>query len=41
MRTGGTMYKQPSIDAERQQFPHPQLLTPDDEHLGRNMSRKL
>jgi hypothetical protein len=25
------------INAERQQFPHPQLLTPDDDHFGRNM----
>jgi hypothetical protein len=26
-----------SINAERQQFPHPQLLTPEDDHFGRNM----
>jgi hypothetical protein len=30
--------QQLSINAERQQFPHPQLLTPDDDHIGRNMS---
>jgi hypothetical protein len=27
----------PRINAERQQFPHPQLLTPDDDQLSRNM----
>jgi hypothetical protein len=27
-----------SIDAGRQQFPHPQLLTPEDDHFGGNMS---
>jgi hypothetical protein len=37
MRTRGTIYQQQSINAERQQFPHPQLLTPDDGNFGRNM----
>jgi hypothetical protein len=29
MRTWGTTYQQLNINAERQQFPHPQLSTPD------------
>jgi hypothetical protein len=37
MRTRETIY----INAERQQFPHPQLLTPDDDQFGWNMSWKL
>jgi hypothetical protein len=37
MRTRGTVYQQLNINAERQQFPHPQLLTPDDDQFGRNM----
>jgi hypothetical protein len=38
MRTSGTIYQQINIIAERQQFPQPELLTPDDDHFGRNMS---
>jgi hypothetical protein len=37
--TGGTIYQQLNINAETQ-FPHPQLLTLDDDHFGRNISRK-
>jgi hypothetical protein len=29
--------KKKSFKAETEQFPHPQELTPDDDHLGRNM----
>jgi hypothetical protein len=29
---------EPYINAERQQFAHPQLLAPDDDHFGGNMS---
>jgi hypothetical protein len=32
----GTIHQQLSINAERQQFPYPQLLTPDDDGLGQN-----
>jgi hypothetical protein len=35
---GRTIHQQLSINAERRQFPHPQHLTPDDDHFGRNMS---
>jgi hypothetical protein len=38
MRTRGTIYQQININAERQEFREPQLLTPDDDHFGRNMS---
>jgi hypothetical protein len=38
VRTGETIHPQISINAERQQFPNPQILTPDDDHIGRNMS---
>jgi hypothetical protein len=41
MRTRGIIYQQININAERQQFPQPQILTPDDNHFGRNMSWKL
>jgi hypothetical protein len=34
MRTRGTIYPQLNIKAERQQFPHPQLFTPDDDQFG-------
>jgi hypothetical protein len=36
----GTIYQQLSINAERRQFPHSQILTPDDDLFGRNISRK-
>jgi hypothetical protein len=36
MRTGRPTHQQLSINAEAQQFPGPQLLTPDD-YIGRNM----
>jgi hypothetical protein len=38
MRTGGAIHQQLSINAKRQLFPRPQILTPDDDHIGRNMS---
>jgi hypothetical protein len=41
MHTRGTLYQQLNINAERQQFPQPQLLIPDDDQFGRNMSWKL
>jgi hypothetical protein len=37
MHTRGTIYQQLNINAKRQQLPHPQLLTPDDDQFGRNM----
>jgi hypothetical protein len=33
IRTRETIHHQLSINAERQQFPHPQQLTPDDDHF--------
>jgi hypothetical protein len=38
MHTRGTIYQQLNINAERQQFPHAQLLTSDDDQFGWNMS---
>jgi hypothetical protein len=39
IRTGGTIHQQLSINAERHQFPHPQILTHDDDgHFGQIMS---
>jgi hypothetical protein len=35
MRTGRT------INPEGQQFPRPQFLTPDDDHIGQNMLWKI
>jgi hypothetical protein len=35
------IYQQLNINAERQQFPHTQLLTPNDDQFGLNMSWKL
>jgi hypothetical protein len=35
-RTRGTKHEQLSTNAEGEQFPHPQLLMPDD-HFCRNM----
>jgi hypothetical protein len=37
MHTKGIIYQQLNITAERQQFPHPQLLTPNDDQFGQNM----
>jgi hypothetical protein len=38
IRTGGTIYEQVSINAEKEQFIHAQILTSDDDNFGRNMS---
>jgi hypothetical protein len=37
VRTRGTICQQLNINAERRRFPHPQILTPEDQ-FGRNMS---
>jgi hypothetical protein len=34
MCTRGTIYQQLNINAERQQVPQPQLLTPDDDQFN-------
>jgi hypothetical protein len=39
MRTRRTMHQQLSMNAEGQQFPRPQLLTPDENHIGRNTGK--
>jgi hypothetical protein len=41
MGSRGTIYQQLNINSERRQFPHPQILTPDDDQFGRNMSWRL
>jgi hypothetical protein len=37
MRTGRTIHQQLNIKAGGQQFPHPQILKPDEDHIGRKM----
>jgi hypothetical protein len=41
MLTKGTIYQHINFKAERQQYPQPQLLTPDDDHFSQNLWRKL